>query len=100
MQCPKNFTRNAAGDGCVPIFFFCEEGYEINDAHTACVPNPDSAVPFPFLLGAIFMSFLVLGSHLKEKFFTRVTTSLIFLIGSFEVVMYGMMVGFAWILDE
>lgn len=84
----------------MPIKFECKTGYEINDARTACVPMPGSPVPFPFLLGAIFMSFLVLGSHLKEKFFTRVTTSLIFLIGSFEVVMYGLMVGFAWVQNE
>lgn len=64
------------------------------------MPAPGSPVPFPFLLGSVFMSFLVLGSHLKEKFFTRITTCLIFLIGSFEVIMYSLMIGFAWVQNE
>lgn len=83
------------GDGCVPIKFECADGYEINDAKTACVPSPGSPVPFPFLLCAIFVSFLVLGSYLKEKFFTKILTNLISLIGMFEIIMYGLMVGYS-----
>ena len=79
----------------MPIQFECKEGYEINDARTACVPSPGSPVPFPFLLLAVFVSFLVLGSHLKEKFFTKVLTNLIALIGAFELVMYLLMVVYA-----
>ena len=41
------------------------------------------------------MSLIVYGSYLKEKFFTKVYTSLICLIGSFEVLMYVLMVGFS-----
>lgn len=95
LVCPEFFEVNGNGDGCVPIKFECDEGYEINDAKTACVPSPGSPVPFPFILCAIFVSFLVLGSHLKEKFFTKVYTNLIALIGCFELPMYGLMVGFA-----
>lgn len=79
----------------MPIEFECKDGYEINEAQTACVPKPGSPVPFPFILGSVFMSFLVLGSYIKQKFFTKVLTSLIYLIGSFELIMYGLMVGFA-----
>lgn len=57
-------------------------------------------MPFPFLLCAIFVSFLVLGSYLKEKFFTKVLTNLISLIGMFEVVMYGLIVGYAISMEQ
>jgi len=43
----------------------------------------------------VFVSFLVLGSYLKEKFFTKVYTCLICIIGSFEIVMYSLMVAFS-----
>jgi hypothetical protein len=46
------------------------------------------------------MCFIVLGSWLKDKFFTKVITCLIALIGSFEVLMYTLMVIFSAILSE
>lgn len=88
------------GDGCVPIIFECTKGYLLNEQNTACVPKPGSPVPFPFLIAAVFVSFLVLGSYLKEKFFTKVYSCLICIIGAFEIVMYGLMVGFAASLGE
>lgn len=78
----------------MPILFECAEGYLLNEDLTACVPEPGSPVPFPFLIATIFVSFLVLGSYLKEKFFTKVYTCLIAIVGMFEIVMYALMVGF------
>lgn len=75
--------------------FECATGYELNEDKSACVPEPGSPIPFPFLIASIFVSFLVLGSYLKEKFFTKVYTCLISIIGSFEVIMYSLMVGFS-----
>jgi hypothetical protein len=75
--------------------FECAGGYELNEDNSACVPEPGSPVPFPFLIATIFVSFLVLGSYLKEKFFTKVYTCLIAIIGSFEIIMYSLMVGFS-----
>lgn len=63
------------------------------------MPEPGSPIPFPFLIATIFVSFLVLGSYLKEKFFTKVNTCLIAIIGSFEVPMYALMVIYA-VIDE
>lgn len=80
---------------CIPIYYECAEGYELNENKSACIPLPGSPVPFPFLIAAVFVSFLVLGSYLKEKFFTKVYTCLIFIIGSFEIVMYVLMVAFS-----
>lgn len=95
LLCPEGFELDRTGDGCVPIIFECAQGYELNEQNSACVPEPGSPVPFPFLIAAIFVSFLVLGSYLKEKFFTKVYTCLLCIIGGFEIVMYGLMVGFA-----
>lgn len=100
LVCPDNFEINKTKDGCVPKTFFCPAGYQINASKTACVPSPGSIVPFPFILSAIFMCFIVLGSWLKDKFFTKVITCLIALIGSFEVLMYTLMVIFSAILSE
>lgn len=80
--------------------FECADGYELNENNSACVPVPGSPVPFPFLIATVFVSFLVLGSYLKEKFFTKVYTCLIAIIGSFEIVMYSLMVVFAVIDKE
>jgi hypothetical protein len=41
------------------------------------------------------MCFIVLGSYLKDQFFTKVKTNLIALIGSFEIIMYFMLVIFS-----
>jgi hypothetical protein len=90
--CPANFVPDAAGNGCIPILKECIKGFELNDDLTACVPEPGSPVPFPFLIAAVFVSFLVLGSYLKEKFFTKVYTCLLAIIGSFEIIMYALMV--------
>ena len=95
LKCPPNFTADASGNGCIPIYFECAEGYELNEDLTACVPEPGSPIPFPFLIASIFVSFLVLGSYLKEKFFTKVYTCLLSIIGSFEIIMYALMVGFS-----
>ena len=64
------------------------------------MPEPGSPVPFPFILVAIFICFLVLGSYLKDKFYTKVVTNLICLIGCLEVVMYVMMILYALIMNE
>lgn len=85
---------------CIPELFECAEGYELNEQRSACVPLPGSPIPFPFLIATIFVSFLVMGSYLKEKFFTKVYTCLIAIIGAFEMPMYGLMVAFAIIDGE
>ena len=72
----------------------------INDAKNACVPEPGSAVPFPFLLAAVLLSLLVLGSYLKDPQTTKVYTNLIALIGLLEIFMYVLMAVFAFALDE
>lgn len=84
----------------MPNLFECPEGYEINDTKTACVPSPGECVPFPFIIGAVFMSLLVLGSYLKDNQVTKVLTNLICLIGGFEIFIYCFMVGFAIYLEE
>lgn len=82
------------------MYFECADGYELNEDLTACIPEPGSPVPFPFLIAAIFVSFLVLGSYLKEKFFTKVYTCVLSIIGSFEVIMYLLMVMIAGAQEE
>jgi hypothetical protein len=89
------FKPDAAGNGCIPVDFECADGFELNEDNSACVPEPGSPIPFPFLIASIFVSFLVLGSYLKEKFFTKVYTCLLSIIGSFEVFMYALMVIFS-----
>lgn len=96
LSCPKEFDINQAGDGCIPKNFDCKPGYTINKERSACIPNPGSPVPFPFILASIFLSFLVLGSYIKDKFATKVLTNLIALVGCFEIVMYSLMVIFAY----
>ncbi len=64
------------------------------------MPVPGSPIPFPFLIASIFVSFLVLGSYLKEKFFTKVYTCLISIIGAFEMVMYALIVGLSYNSEE
>jgi hypothetical protein len=93
--CPEGFVVDASGDRCLPVLKECASGYELNEDNSACVPEPGSPVPFPFLIATIFVSFLVLGSYLKEKYFTKVYTCLIAIVGMFEICMYGLMVGFA-----
>ena len=95
LECPELYAVDQSGNACVPVLFECAEGYELNEFRTACVPAPGSPIPFPFLIASVFVSFLVLGSYLKEKFFTKVYTCLISIIGSFEIVMYGQIVGFS-----
>jgi hypothetical protein len=89
-----------SGDKCIPIPFECAKGFELNEDLTACIPEPGSPVPFPFLIAAIFVSFLVLGSYLKDKFFTKVYTCLLSIIGGFEIIMYFMMVFISASLEE
>ena len=72
----------------------------MNENNSACIPEPGSPVPFPFLIASIFVSFLVLGSYLKEKFFTKVYTCLLCIIGSFEIIMQTLIVGFAFYAGE
>ena len=100
LVCPDNFVLNEAGDGCIPKEYDCRAGYTINDQKTACIPSPGSPIPFPFLLSSVLISFLVLGSYLKEKLFTKVYTNLISLIGALEVLMYVLMVVYAYSLER
>ena len=100
LVCPDGFYINPRKDGCIPLTFDCDPGYIINDAEDACVPAPGSPVPFPFLIIAVFICNVVLGSYLKDKFYTKVVTNLICLLGCLEVVMYVMMVIYALIMDE
>ena len=88
LECPVNYTAAADGNSCVPTNIVCASGYEVNEQKTACVPLPGSPIPFPFLITSVFISFLVLGSYLKEKFFTKVYTCLISLFGSLEVMLH------------
>lgn len=52
-------------------------------------------MPFPFLFLSACLSVLVLGSYIKDKFFTKVKTCLIALIGMQEILIYGLMVCYA-----
>lgn len=78
--CPEGFTVNEAGDGCIPNDFECPSGYVINTKKTACVPAPGSPVPFPFLILTIILCLLVVGSYIKDKFFTKIYSNLIALL--------------------
>jgi hypothetical protein len=73
---------NEAGDGCIPNEIECKDGYMINGARTACIPKPGFPVPFPFLILSFCFGLLVLGSHIRDKFFTKILTCLIAFIGS------------------
>ena len=90
--CPAGFTINEAGDGCIPNEFECPSGYIINKERTACVPAPGSPVPFPFLILSACLSLLVLGSHVMDKFFTKIHTCLIALLSSQEMLIYVLIV--------
>lgn len=100
LVCPDGFELNNSKDGCIPVKFDCDPGYMINKEKNACVPEPGSLVPFPFILSSILLSFLVLGSYLKDTSSTKVMTNLIALIGGLELIMYLMMVAYAYILGE
>ena len=100
LVCPEAFELNNSKDGCIPMVFDCDPGYMINDQKTACVPEPGSAVPFPFLLLSMLICLLVLGSYLKDKQETKVLTNLISLIGALEVIMYVMMAVYSYIQEE
>ena len=93
--CPEQFTVNEAGDGCIPKEFECPSGYVINQEKNACVPAPGSPVPFPFVFLSACLCLLVLGSYIKDKFFTKVPTNLIALLGSQEMLIYILMVCYA-----
>lgn len=93
--CPFGFHINEAGDGCIPNDFECPPGYMINQQLTACVPAPGSIVPFPFLFLSVCLSILVLGSYIKDKFFTKINTNLIALIGMQELLIYGLIFCYA-----
>lgn len=67
----------------------------INKARTACVPAPGYPIPFPFLFLSVCLGLLVLGSYLKDKFFTKVGTSLIALLGSQEMLIYMLIVAYS-----
>lgn len=90
--CPENYKIDGSGEKCVPIIKECASGYDLNEENTACVPEPGSPLPFPFLIAALFLSLLVLGSYLKEKFFTKVLTCLVCFIGILEFPIYFLMV--------
>ncbi len=64
------------------------------------MPEPGSPVPFPFLIATVFASFLVLGSYLKEKFYTKIYSCLLAIIGSFEIIMYALMVALSGYAGE
>lgn len=89
--CPEGFHINDEGDGCIPNTFECKEGYEINDKNTACIPIPGTPIPFPFIFMGICMSLAVAYSKLKESKNTKVYTSLIMFLGSFELLQYLLM---------
>jgi hypothetical protein len=72
----------------------------INHEKTACVPAPGSIVPFPFLFLAACFGVVVLGSYIKDKFFTKVLTCLIALIGMEEILIYGIMVCYAAVMEK
>jgi len=48
----------------------------------------------------MLLSLLVLGSYLKDKQRTKVKSNLIALIGSLEIIMYVMMIIYAYLLDQ
>ena len=91
---------NEAGDGCIPNSFECKAGYMINHQRTACIPKPGFPIPFPFLILAVCLGLLVMGSYLKDKFLTRILTNLIALVGSLEMLIYILMVCYAGALMQ
>lgn len=93
--CPSGFSINEAGDGCIPNSIECKSGYMINKGNTACIPSPGFPVPFPFLILSICFGLIVVGSHIRDKFFTKVYTCLIAFIGSQEMVIYLLMAGYS-----
>ena len=52
-------------------------------------------MPFPFLFLSGCLGILVVGSYIKDKFFTKVLTCLISLIGMQEILIYAIMVCYA-----
>ncbi len=59
------------------------------------MPKPGSIVPFPFLFLSACLGILVLGSYIKDKFFTKIYTNLIALIGMQEILLYLIFFGYA-----
>lgn len=59
------------------------------------MPAPGTAVPFPFLFFSVMLGLLVLGSYIKDKFFTQVLTNLIALISLPELLMYFLLMAYA-----
>mmetsp|Transcript_43828 Transcript_43828/g.42324 ORF Transcript_43828/g.42324 Transcript_43828/m.42324 type:complete len:385 (+) Transcript_43828:1678-2832(+) len=98
--CPTGFSINEAGDGCIPTEIECRDGYMINTGRTACIPEPGFPVPFPFIILSICFVIIVLGSYIRDKFFTKVVTCLIALVGTQEILIYILMVGYAFQLEQ
>jgi uncharacterized membrane protein len=67
----------------------------INAKRTACVPAPGSPVPFPFLIFSLILCLLVLGSYIKDKYFTKVYSNLIALLSFQEMLIYLIMMAYA-----
>ena len=97
--CPEAFTINEAGDGCIPNEIECPANYVINKQKTACVPSPGSPVPFPFLFLSGMLSLVVFGSWLKDKFFTKVPTSLLAILSLQEILMYFLMLAYSGAME-
>jgi hypothetical protein len=98
--CPDGFHINEDGEGCIPNQFECKPGYVINKRNTACIPVPGTPIPFPFIIIFVCSAFVVGYSKMKESKRTKVLTSLIFIIGSFELLEYGLIAGFAYQLEQ
>jgi len=98
--CPEGFHVNEDGDGCIPNYFECKEGYEINSKNTACIPVPGTPIPFPFFFMAFCMCMVVAYSYFKEENHTNIFSSLIFLIGSVEMLQYMLIAVDSMILEQ
>ena len=68
----------------------------INEDETACIPIPGSPVPFPFMCMTLCILLIAIGSKLKDKQTTKLSTNLVFLIGNMELIEYGLLTLFAY----
>lgn len=67
----------------------------VNDAETACIPEPGFPVPFPFLFMAVCFALLVLGSYIRDKISTKIYSCLIALITCSEPLIYGLIIAYS-----
>ena len=65
--CPFGYKVNEMGTGCDLKNQQCEEGYELNDEKTACVPVSTFYVPFPILITMFLLYSIPIASKIKKR---------------------------------